>query len=352
MSTDTNWGNLGQPGGYNSYDYGAAITEDRQVWREKYSELRVQANFLACSPAYLTAIPHNGANGAYTSIKSLTTTPLFSNATSFFVVRHANYTSLAVTEYTLTIPTSSGNITIPQTGCQMTLNGRDSKIHVTDYEMGDYSLLYSTTEIFTWQSSPSGTVLLVYGGIGEYHEIAIRGSPSAVLIEGSGVNITSLNGATLISWTTTTNRRIVKVSRDLHVYILDRNAVYDYWVLPTSAPQHLVARAGNLLRNATVHGAAPSIRGDINPTTSLEIISGAPLNLSSLLFNGDSVAFTQSATGVVSAELAYTAPSICLPALNLHAWKHHDSLPELNPDYTTTASGPALRTSLETRCAT
>lgn len=39
----TNWGNLGYPEGYTSYDYGAPITELRTVERENYSELKLQA---------------------------------------------------------------------------------------------------------------------------------------------------------------------------------------------------------------------------------------------------------------------------------------------------------------------
>jgi hypothetical protein len=34
------------PGGYTSYDYGASITENREIYREKYSELKLEANFL------------------------------------------------------------------------------------------------------------------------------------------------------------------------------------------------------------------------------------------------------------------------------------------------------------------
>ena len=42
----TNWGNLGYAEGYASYDYAAAITENRELTREKYSEIKLQGNFL------------------------------------------------------------------------------------------------------------------------------------------------------------------------------------------------------------------------------------------------------------------------------------------------------------------
>lgn len=323
-----------------SYDYGAAITEDRQIWREKYSELKLQANGLMASPAYLTAVPQNGSNGTYTSTSDLTTTPMLGNVTNFFVVRHADYTSMNMTNYTLTVPTSQGNITIPQSGGQLTLNGRDSKVHVTDYSVGNYTLLYSTAEVFALSQSASRTVLIVYGGVGELHEIAIKGSAKTMSSEGSEVLFSNSSDSTILSWTTSTNRQIVQLENDLFIYLVDRNTAYDYWVLPLlsnetalSKLSSFVASAGYLLRNATVDGATLSIVGDVNATTPLEIIAGAPANLSTLKFNDKEISFNQTSDGIVNAELEYTVPQIDMPALNLLPWKFHDSLPELQSNF-------------------
>ena len=141
---------LGHPGGYTSYDYGAMIAEDRTVTREKYSEAKLQANFLKVSPAYLTAVAGNSRNGSFVNTDAITTTPLVGNVTNFYIIRQASYNSLASVDYKLTVPTSVGNITIPQLSSSLTLNGRDSKVHVTDYDVGGTILLYSSAEIFTW----------------------------------------------------------------------------------------------------------------------------------------------------------------------------------------------------------
>lgn len=149
----TNWGNLGHPGGYTSYDYGAVIAEDRTVARAKYSEAKLLANFLqASSHGYLSAIPGNGTNSSsFVNSDQIAITPLVGNVTSFYVVRHANYSSLVSITYRLTVPTSQGVINIPQLSSSLTINGRDSKIHVTDYDLGgSIRLLYSTADIFTW----------------------------------------------------------------------------------------------------------------------------------------------------------------------------------------------------------
>lgn len=127
----TNWGNLGQSGGYTSYDYGAAIKEDRTITREKYHEAKLIAQAMVASPAYLTAIPGNLTNSSYANTNAITTTPLLGSTTNFYVVRHSDYRTLNSTPYTFTVDTKShGEITIPQLGGSLTLNGRDSKIHV------------------------------------------------------------------------------------------------------------------------------------------------------------------------------------------------------------------------------
>ncbi len=119
--------------------------EDRTVTREKYSEAKLQAQLMKVSPGYITATPSDLTIGKFSSTPGLTITPLVANGTgSFFVVRHSDYTDLTATSYTLDLPTSSGTIHVPQLNGTLLLNGRDSKVHVTDYPVGNYTVLYST----------------------------------------------------------------------------------------------------------------------------------------------------------------------------------------------------------------
>ncbi|KAK5021119.1 hypothetical protein LTR60_000118, partial [Cryomyces antarcticus] len=290
----TNWGNLGHPGGYTSYDYGAAITEDRLVTREKYSEAKLEANFLQASPAYLTAVSQDNshANGSYTDSSAIAVTALFGNVTRFFVARHAAYNSLASTNYKLTVPTSQGNITIPQLGGTLTLNGRDSKIHVTDYDLGGINLLYSSAEIFTWKRYASKTVLVVYGGPNERHELAVSDAGRADTVEGSGVTTSTKNGATILNWQTSPKRRVVQLHNNLYIYIL----------------------------------------GDLNATASIEVI-GAPNSLSQMSFNGKSLKCNHGRWGSLSTSATYQAPKYSVPDLNTLKWKVIDSLPEVQSTY-------------------
>jgi len=216
----TNWGNLGYALGYTSYDYGAAISEDRTTTREKYSEAKLEANFLMASPAYQTATPMNGTNGTFASTDLIAVTPVVGKPTAFYIIRHAAYNSLNSTKYRLTVPTSKGNITIPQLSQALTLNGRDSKVSVTDYELAANTLLYSTSDLFTWQSYSPKTVLILYGRPNETHEAAFLDCNSGKLLEGSGVQFYNQDGYLIVNWDVTPTRKVVQIGGNLFVYLL------------------------------------------------------------------------------------------------------------------------------------
>ena len=343
-------GNLGHPGGYTSYDYGAVITENRTVEREKYSQAKLLANFLQSSPAYLTAETQNknnasSLNGSYTGNSAIATTALLGNVTNFYVVRHSAYNTFDTTEYTITLPTSKGNITIPQLGGKLSLHGRDSKVFVTDYDASGIELLYSTAEIFTHKKYGNKKVLVAYAGPGETNELAISGCSNGKVVEGPKVNFAEKNGATVIQYDSSPTRRIVELSNDVVVYLLDRNDAYNYWVIDlpsdavtknytnarTSASAPIV-KAGYLLRSVEVKGSSMSLIGDLNATTPIEVI-GAPQPLKKLTFNGKDLKFKQAKNGVVTATASYTAPKLSVPDLKSIGWKVLDSLPEVQDKY-------------------
>ncbi|KAK1239242.1 hypothetical protein MKX08_006303 [Trichoderma sp. CBMAI-0020] len=348
----TNWGNLGHSGGYTSYDYGASIREDRTVDREKYSEVKLQAQFLKVSPGYITTTPGNLTQGVYSDNKDISITPLLAKENgNFFVVRHTNYSSLDSTSYTVKLPTSAGEFTIPQQGGTLTLSGRDSKFHVTDYPVGNFTLLYSTAEIFTWKQFDNRTVLVLYGGAGELHEFAVKnpfGSTKAGKInkiEGKGVAVHTAQDLTLVlQFTASTDRQVIQLG-NLVIYMVDRNAAYNYWVptLPGSGnhpaygsslmnPAAVIVNGGYLVRSVAVDGSTLSIQADFNVTTPLEII-GAPQGVSKLVVNGKELSYTVSELGDWTANPDTVLPVVQVPDLSRLTWYQLDSLPEVQNYY-------------------
>ncbi|KAJ2892909.1 hypothetical protein MKZ38_009214 [Zalerion maritima] len=356
----TNWGNLGHAGGYSSYDYGAAIQEDgRTITREKYAELKLQAQFMLVTPDYVTAVPAESATTrVYSPSDDISITPIIAETPghgSFFVARHVDYASLASTSYTLTLPSSTfraGNVTIPQLGGSLTLNGRDSKVHLADYKVGEHRLLYSTAEVFTWKAFEDKTVLVLYGGDGELHEVAFGTGFSApeVLepfrgVGGGHVKTKTLNGTTILQFTASATRKVVRMGHGLDVYLLDRNTAYNYWVpiLPTEEhgyfgsnfnPAALIVAGGYLVRSAAVDGSTLSLRADFNSSCSLEIM-GVPRGVDSLRINDKRFRVNTNNMGNWVAEYAYGRSSrrATAPDLDTLDWKAVDSLPEIGVGY-------------------
>ncbi|KAH9208651.1 glycoside hydrolase superfamily [Leptodontidium sp. 2 PMI_412] len=343
----TNWGNLGYAEGYTSYDYAAAITENRELNREKYSEIKLQGNFLKVSPAYLTASRGNRTTSEYTDNPAITVTPLLGNGseTNFYVVRHTDYQELTAVSYSMKLPSSRGNLVVPQLRGALTLSGRDSKWVVTDYDIGDSTILYSTAEIFTWQKFEDKTVVVVYGGPGELHELALLTSHPALVLEGTNVATKSRNGTTILNWQTSPTRRVIKMG-SIVVYALDRNTAYNYWT-PTFERSDVwgnysanvgnttavIVEAGYLVRKVYTVGRVLHIDGDVNATVPFKII-GAPKSTTKLKFNNETIPFiTDYVTGEWTSTLHYSAPTITLPDLATLEWKKLNSLPELSSSY-------------------
>lgn len=139
------------------------------------------------------------------------------------MVRHTDYSSQESTSYKLKLPTSAGNLTIPQLEGTLSLNGRDSKIHVVDYNVSGTNIIYSTAEVFTWKKFDGNKVLVLYGGPKEHHELAIASKSNVTIIEGSdsGIVSTRKGSSVIIGWDVSSTRRIVQVG-DLRVFLLGK----------------------------------------------------------------------------------------------------------------------------------
>src|SRR5438105_3305493 len=120
----------------------------------------------------------------------------------------------------------------------------------------------------------------------------------------------------------------------------DRNSAYNYWAVdlaPYSPANSVIAKAGYLLRSAEVKGSTLALTGDLNATTAIEVIGGAPKSLSKLTFNGVSLPFKAGDYGVYTATADFEEPKLTLPDLSTLNWKYLDSLPEIQPSYSDAA---------------
>ncbi len=192
------------------------------------------------SPGYLLAKPGSLTAGVYSSSLAVTVTRLEgNNSGDFYVIRHADYTSQASTDYSLKLPIQARNLSIPLhnmtipwfnttvTTSVLRLNGRDSKMIVTNYDVHGTRILYSTAEIFTHHKFDNKTVLVVYsGGSSEINEMALV-TAAPVTYHGNAksfVNATFSNGIYNLSFATARGQTSIVEFRGFFVHIMGMRA--------------------------------------------------------------------------------------------------------------------------------
>jgi hypothetical protein len=222
-----------------------AIKEDRTIVREKYSEIKLQGQFLRVSPGYPISTPGNLSTTKYSNNEAIAITPLTNEDNgAFYVVRHADYTSTYSTTYKLKLPTTAGTLTIPQLGGSLSLHGRDSKIHLVDYPVGAFELLYSTAEVFTWKKFGDKTVLVLYGGPDELHEAAVKKASNWQILEGEGVEFKKKSNVGVFQWKTSTKRRVIQTS-SLIIYLLGKFLLLTLNSLTSRRPKFRIQLLGS-----------------------------------------------------------------------------------------------------------
>lgn len=139
--------------------------------------------------------------------------------------------------------------------------------------------------------------MILYGGADENHEAAFSGQSIYSVIEGHEFHVAFQKESLIINWNVTNERIIMQVGQDLYLYLLSRDDVFKYWVLdlPKSSSTDryaaanstsiIVRAAGYLIRTAYIHGSNIALVGDVNTTTTIEVIGGAPDRESTMTFN-------------------------------------------------------------------
>ncbi|KAG6865685.1 hypothetical protein C0991_000298 [Blastosporella zonata] len=347
----TNWGNMHTHTIYSSYDYGAAIREDRTL-TPKLDELKLQASFLHASPDYLlVGRIGNGTVGqgtAYSTSADIYTTHLNSPSTNanFYIVRQVTNTKTTDTNFTLRVNTTSGGeITIPKSGV-LTLAGRESKIIVSNYPFGSSRLQYSTAEIMTWATFDGINTLVAYALAGQTVEIVAE-NPSASLV--TTVGSRSIK-ATTSGKTVTISGSPLGITTvafgNTHIIIADKKTASAFWAprLAVKGTGHdhydlgpsvasVLVKGPYLLRSATAHGSTLQLTGDLNATTTIDVFGSNAFT--SVTWNGKSVKVVRSDIGSLRGTVTLPGDllSVKLPVLQDLEWKCADSLPELSSEY-------------------
>ncbi|CAE6480671.1 unnamed protein product [Rhizoctonia solani] len=333
----TNWGNLATPTVYTSYDYAAPISEDRSL-TAKYAEIKLQALFLHATPHYHLA-GRISNDTTHASLNYIFTTHLATpQGQNLYIIRQTSTTRTGRAEFDLRVNTTRGEVTLSG----IALNGRESKVIVSEYPFGKSSLVYSSAEVATWLSLDEEDHIILYTSSQTTTTAVYTNSTTQPTVSGSPTITASLSNSTaLISGTPSSNLTRITLGKT-SVWIADKA-----WLAPRiwqprvgGGRYDLSPQAGSVLvfgpylvRNATIRGDVLAITGDLKSgnTTELEVL--VPRSVKAVTFNGRPVKVSKSPTGTLKGSITTNDLTPKLPNLNEVEWRCIDSLPEVALDF-------------------
>jgi beta-galactosidase GanA len=309
----TNWGWLAQPNDvYTSYDYGAAITEGRQL-TAKYDEFKRQGYFLqAVAPLTKTdAAPPPASSGDAAVQTAARANP--DTGTRFVLVRNTSTAPAATT-----LDWSGYRVPV-------TLPGHDAKILVGGYDLGGQRLVLSTSEILTHLRVGGRDVAVLYGDAGSAGTTVLRypGRPRVQVLTGT-VRSSFTGGDLRLDYAHDGLARVLVSGGGRRPLLLllgsSAQAASFWWAGP------VLVRGTSLVRSAGVHGDTADLRADTSAAGPVEVFTTARR----LTVNGSPVAMSRSASGSLSGLLPGPRP-VTLPALT--RWQRRAEGPEAAPGF-------------------
>lgn len=254
----------------------------------------------------------------------------------FYLTEQNNTRSRAVTNFALDVNTSLGPVTISS----LRLDGRQARWVVTDYAIGNETLLYASGEVLTYGTFDKPVVVL-YLREGQTGEFAFKSQKNITFTShgaDSGFSAVSGNSTSYASfkYKQAKGATAVQLSNGVLVYLLDIPTAWTFFAPPTTADpnvtpdHHIFAIGPYLVRSASVSGDTVSVIGDNAKATSIEIYAGK--DVAKLLWNGKEVATSRTPYGSLTAKIAGTEDrKINLPELS--GFKVADSAPEILPSF-------------------
>ncbi|MGA1799084.1 beta-galactosidase [Sphingomonas sp. 4RDLI-65] len=325
----TSWGWLPAPVVFTSYDYGAAISEAREV-RTKAEEMKQLGGLIAAVPDLAGMVPAAPVQVSSPNVQAYHNRSPESDA-RFLMVTHKPSNGQTDDRFTITADLPDGRYTFPQAE-PMRLNGFDAKWLVAGVTLGGQRLVYSTSELQTALTIDRGEVMLLYGRAGETGETVLRytAAPTVTVLEGTATSAFDAAKGDLRLNYTLEGRSVVRITGGgrpaLTLILADEAEAVRYW----RGSDAVLVRGPALLRSTKATGGTLALTGDTAEATSLEL--WAPAALRSVRWNGATVATKATAIGSRSATTALSGPApVVLPALT--GWRTAQGSPEAAPGF-------------------
>ncbi|PSK34590.1 hypothetical protein B9Z65_8916 [Elsinoe australis] len=335
----TNWGHSAAPVVFTSYDYSAALRETRQI-RDKLSQNKLIGLFTRVS----TGLLHNDMEGngtGFTSNPNVFTWALRNSETGagFYIIQQNKTSSQDSVTTDLNVKTSAGPFTLSS----INLNGRQSKIVVTDYPLTHSTLLYSSSDIASFGTFGARDVVILYSEAGQTCTFAFKdASPASYETFGATISFSagrgnSTNSTGSYTYTQPSGFSVVSFADGPLFYLMETTAAFRFWAPPTTsnptvkASEQIFVFGPYLVRSASLQDGTVNIVGDNDNSTTIEVYAGE--DASTISWNGQVLQTTRTSYGSLTAPISGAAPESTgdLPAIT--DWQSADSFPEVSLDY-------------------
>jgi beta-galactosidase GanA len=325
----TSWGWLGGPVVYTSYDYGAAISEDRGL-RPKAYALKQQGMFVQAAEQALAQMD-KGPEIKTSSDKAKVyhnTNPALGTHVLFAV--HSPSDRTTDDSFTFGLTTKDGSYTVP-----LRLNGQDAKMLLAAYAMERQHLVYSTSEIQTHFRNGERDIALLHGRDGEQGETLLRyaSEPKVEVLSGKvSSRFDAKTGDLKLTYVHDGLAR-VRISggnrAPLLLLVADETTSFNFWTQKTAAGQVLQLTPA-LVRSASIQGGKLELTGDTSKDSPFEIWGPS---LSTATFNGERLALTAQPDGSFRANPVKGPAAVKLPDLASLGWTRRMDSPEAQSNF-------------------
>ncbi|KAI8650678.1 Beta-galactosidase [Fusarium keratoplasticum] len=343
MYGGTNWGWFACPVVASSYDYSSPISENRFIW-DKFYETKLLTLFTRAAHDLTKTERVENSTSASTN-KEILVSELrnVDNDAAFYVTRHSYSPSGTKEQFKVKVKTSEGEFLIPQYADQITINGHQSKILVTDFNFGNKKLLYSTAEVLTYSAFDKKEVLVLWLPEGETGEFTLQEHTKVKSTSKALKDLQVKVGKENVTVTYTQEKGLFTLGLEdgSTIVLVDRETAYHFWA--PALDNHPLVDANNtvlvqgpyLVRSASLDEKKRklSIYGDLDQETQVTVF--APESLKTIAWNDKRVKITSQKGNLYTIKL--DKPSkFKLPSLE--RWKYADSLPEIKADYKTSST--------------
>lgn len=325
----TSWGWLPGPVVYTSYDYGAAIAEDRSL-REKALALKQQGMFVQAAEQVLAEMDKGPALKSSSDRVKVYHNVNRRLGTHVLFAVHNPSDGLGDDRFSFALSTRDGNYTISSR-----IKGQDAKMLLASYAMERQHLVYSSSELQTHFRNGERDIVLMHGRDGEEGETVLRyaGAPKVEVLSGQVKSSwDAARGDLKLNYVHEGLAR-VRISgggrAPMLLLLADEKHSLRFWSQDTAAGRVLQLSPA-LVRSAAVDGGKLALRGDAHEAGDFQIWGPA---VSAVSFNGQTLATTAQPDGSLRTAAVKGPESIQLPDLSRLVWSRRMDSPEASPGF-------------------